>query len=422
MQNRRDFLKKFTLLSTAVTAPTFLVRSIKAAQASGLANLEMGNPNRILVVVEMAGGCDGLNTIVPYTNDLYYQARPTLALRQNQGLLTLDGTHALHPAMTGWHELWSEQGALAIVHGVGYPNPNRSHFRSMDIWHTAEPDNVATDGWLASYFSENPEAGSLQGLNIGGRVPRAMVSSDGSSPSIQNIETYRLQTDPKYPGDEANKNAAFQQILSEPQNSFPFQEYVTQTVLDATVSSIQLLEGQDNYSSTVEYPNTAFSNNLRSIAQIIAADLGVTVFYTSINGFDTHANQIIANNNLVGTHATLLGDVSQGLKAFHEDLEEMGRDQDVVIMTFTEFGRRVSENGSLGTDHGTANQMFVLGTPVAGGSYGQQPSLSALDPVGDMIYTVDFRSVYASVLANWLGADPAAVLGGDWLDPSLSFV
>ncbi len=422
MHNRRDFLKKFTMLSTAVTAPSFLVRSIKAAQAGGLANLEMGNPNRILLVVELGGGCDGLNTVVPYTDGAYYAARPTLALQQNQGLLTLNGTHAFHPSMTGLHQLWADQGAVAVVQGVGYPNPNRSHFRSMDIWQTAQPENVATDGWLASYFQQNPEGGSLQGLNIGGRVPRAMVSSDGSSPSIQNIETYRLQTDPKYPGDEANKNAAFQQLLSEPQNRFPFQEFVTQTVLDATVSSIELLEGRENYSSSVEYPDTAFASNLRSIAQIIAADLGVAVFYTSISGFDTHANQIVAGNNRVGTHATLLDDVSQGLKAFHDDMKEMDRDQDVLIMTFSEFGRRVSENGSLGSDHGTANQMFVIGTPVAGGMYGSQPSLTQLDPVGDMIYSVDFRSVYASVLAHWLGADPSQVLGGDWLDPSLNFI
>ncbi len=422
MLNRRDFLGKFTLLSTALTAPSFLVRSIKAAQAKGLANAQLGNPNRILVVIELAGGCDGLNTVVPYTNDVYYASRPELALQQSQGLLTLDSTHAFHPAMTGFHELYSELGGLAVVQGVGYPNPNRSHFRSMDIWHTAEPDNVATDGWLASYFDQNPQGGSLQGLNLGGRVPRAMVSDGGASPSIQNIETYQLQTDPRYPADTPNKNAAFQELLSEPQNRFPFQEFVTQTVLDATVSSIQLLEGRENYTSTVEYPQTAFANNLRNIAQIIAADLGVTVFYTSINGFDTHANQIVGGNNLVGTHSALLGDVSQSVKAFYDDMKEMGRDEDVLIMTFSEFGRRLSENGSLGTDHGTANQMFVIGTPVAGGMYGSQPSLSNLDPVGDMIYTVDFRSVYASVLANWLGADPAQVLGANWLDPQLSFV
>lgn len=410
------------MLSTAVTAPSFLVRSIKAARTSGLANLETANPNRILVVVELAGGCDGLNTVIPYTNDAYYAFRPALGLRSNQGLLTLNETHAFHPSMTGLYDLWSERGNLAVVQGVGYPNPNRSHFRSMDIWQTAQPDNAATDGWLAGYFQQNLEGGSLQGLNIGGRVPRSMVSSDGSSPSIQNIETYRLRTDPKYPGDEANKNAAFQQILSEPQNRFPFQEYVTQTVLDATVSSIELLEGQDSYASPVEYPDTAFASNLRTIAQIIAAELGVTVFYTSISGFDTHANQIVGGNNLTGTHAALLDDVSRGIKAFYDDMQAMGRDQDVVIMTFSEFGRRVSENASLGTDHGTANQMFVIGGPVAGGMYGSQPSLNRLDPVGDMVYTLDFRSVYATVLANWLGADPAVVLGGDWLDPALSFV
>lgn len=424
MENRRDFLKKLTMLSTAVWAPSFLVRSVKAAQATGMANAGMGNPNRILLVVELAGGCDGLNTVVPYANDFYYAARPTLALRANQGLLTLDDAYAFHPSMTGLRDLWDDS-RMAVIHGVGYPNPNRSHFRSRDIWHTAEPENVSSDGWLANYVESLQSDSALQALNIGGRVPRALVSAEGSSASIQNIDTYRLITDPKYAAvDERNKNAAFQQILSEPHNNFPFEEYITETVLDATLSSVQLLEGQENYNSSVEYPNNAFANNLRTIAQIIAADLGITVFYTSISGFDTHANQVVAGDNRVGNHATLLDNVSQGIKAFYDDMVEMGRQDDVLIMTFSEFGRRLSENGSLGTDHGTANQMFLVGAGVNAGMHSELPSLAPgqLDPVGDMVYNVDFRSVYASVLANWLGADPSAVLGGDFLDPGLDLL
>ncbi len=421
MDNRRNFLKKLTMLSTAVWAPSFLVRTVRAAQRSGMTRAGLGNPNRILLVCELAGGCDGLNTVVPFGDDAYLSARPTLALRESQGLLKLDDRFALHPAMTGFRELWD--GEMAIVHGVGYPNPNRSHFRSRDIWHTAEPEAVASDGWLANYFEELGGDG-LRGLNIGGRVPRAMVSASGSSPSIQNIDTYQLITDPKYAAvDGANKNAAFQALLSGPHNQFPFEEYVTETVLDATLSSIELLEGQQNYNSTIEYPNTAFARNLRTIAQIIAAEIGVTVFYTTLGGFDTHANQVVGNASANGVHATLLGDLSQGLKAFLDDMKEMGRGQDVVVMTFSEFGRRLRENGSLGTDHGTANQMFLLGGSVRPGMYGEQPSLAPadLDPVGDMVHNVDFRSVYASVLANWLGADAAEILGGDFGDPRLSF-
>ena len=422
---RRDFIKKFTLLSTVTMAPTFLVKTIKAARASGMLQADLGNPNRIMVVIELAGGNDGVNTVIPYTNEFYQKGRPTLGLAGAPNLLTLDSEYALHPAMTGFKELW-DNDLLTIVQGVGYPNPNRSHFRSRDIWHTAEPENVATDGWLASYFNslEDPEA--LVGLNIGGAVPRSMVSSEGSAPSMLNIDTYQIQTDPFHPEDASNKNAAFQQLMAQPQKQFGFQDYVSETILDATATSIALLEGKENYSSTVEYPNSAFAGNLRTIAQIIAADLSVTVFYTRIGGFDTHANQAVGGNPVQGFHSNLLDDISQTLKAFYDDMVEMGRDKDVVVFTWSEFGRRLRDNGSQGTDHGTANQMFVIGDPanVRSGFEGEHPSMAPgdLDPVGDMIYSVDFRSVYAHLLSAWLGADATAVLGSDFTDPSLDFI
>lgn len=417
---RREFLKKFTLLSTAIWAPSFLVRTLRAAQASGMTLAEQGNPNRILVVIELAGGCDGFNTVVPYTNDVYYSRRPSLAIAAAQ-VLKLDGSLGLHPAMTGIKELF-DAGQLAIVNGVGYPNPNRSHFRSRDIWHTAEPEKIGRDGWLAKYFDAHPEKGAFQGVNVGGRVPRAMISAEGSSPSIQSIDTYKLETDARYPGDAGNKNATFQEIIGQVQSPYPLHDYVTQTVLDATVSSVQLLEGRSNYQSSVEYPQTPFGNNLRTIAQIIAADLGVTVFYASLGGFDTHASQVVSGNSLQGVHAGLLDNFSSAVKAFLDDMTGMGKAEDVLIMTFSEFGRRVAENGSLGTDHGTANQMFIFGSRVSPGLYGQQPGLSEqeLDPVGDMIHTVDFRAVYATVLSRWLGADAESILGGGW--PDLGFV
>ena len=425
METRRDFIKKFTFLSTATVAPTFLVKSIKGARARGMLNADLGNPNRIMVVIELAGGNDGLNTVIPYTNDFYQGSRPNLALAGAPNLLTLDSEYALHPAMTGFKELW-DNDLLTIVQGVGYPNPNRSHFRSRDIWHTAEPQSVATGGWLASYFNSLEDPESLVGLNIGGSVPRSMVSSEGSAPSILNIDTYQIQTDPVHPEDASNKNAAFQQLMAQPQKQFGFQDYVSETILDATASSIALLEGRDNYSSTVQYPISGFAGNMRTIAQIIAADLGVTVFYTRIGGFDTHANQAVGGNPVQGFHNNLLDDVSQTLKAFRDDIAEMGRDKDVVIFTCTEFGRRLRDNGSNGTDHGTANQMFVIGDPanVRSGFDGEHPSLAPgdLDNVGDMIYSVDFRSVYAHLLSAWLGADATAVLGADFTDPSLDFI
>ena len=409
LRNRRDFLKDLTMISATLSVPAFLVRSLQGAQAS------MVGTGRILVVIELAGGCDGLNTIVPYTNDFYYQERPTLAI-DPQSVLPLDDQLGFHPSLTGFKELY-DSGNMTIVQGVGYPNPNRSHFRSRDIWHTAEAEKIGTNGWLAKYFDNFEGSGSLQGINIGGRVPKAMISESGSSPSIKSIDTYKLQADPHYPGDEANKNAAFQSILSESSTRFPpFQEYVTQTVLDATFSSAEILEGQDNYNSTIEYPDTAFGGNLKTIAQIIAANIGTTVFYATISGFDTHARQVDPTDPDVGIHANLLETVSSAVKAFWDDVREMGMENDVLIMSFSEFGRRVSENASDGTDHGTANPMFLFGENVIPGLYGEQPSLDPqdLDPIGDLLHNVDFRSVYSTVLGNWLEVDPVPLIGGPW--------
>ena len=409
LRNRRDFLKDLTMVSASLSAPAFLVRSLQGAQAS------MAGSGRILVVIELAGGCDGLNTIVPYTNDFYYQERPTLAI-DPQSVLPLDDQLGFHPSLTGFKELY-DSGNMTIIQGVGYPNPNRSHFRSRDIWHTAEAEEIGKNGWLAKYFDSLEGSGSLQGINIGGRVPKAMISESGSSPSISSIDTYKLETDPRYPEDQANKNAVFQSVLSEPPTLFPpFQEYVTQTILDATFSSAEILEGQDNYNSTIEYPDTAFAGNLKTIAQIIAADIGVTVFYATISGFDTHAAQADPTDPSVGTHADLLETVSSSVKAFWDDVREMGLENDVLIMSFSEFGRRVSENASDGTDHGTANQMFLFGETITPGLYGEQPSLDPqdLDNIGDLLHNVDFRSVYSTVLGNWLEVDPLPLIGEPW--------
>lgn len=411
--NRRNFLKNFTFLSSALCVPTFLVRSIQAVKAQGLAGGTL-NADRILVVVEFAGGCDGLNTVVPYTNDFYYSKRPGLGIAPGS-VLPLDGNYGLHPAMTDFKDLFDD-GRLAVLHGVGYPNPNRSHFRSRDIWHTAEPIEIGKNGWLAKYFDANQAAGTLQGINVGGPVPKAMISENGSSPAIQSIDTYQLETDPFYPGDESNKNAAFQQVLGQPQSKYDLQQYVSETALAATVTSVELLEGQQNYNSTIVYPGGAFATNLQTISKIIAADLGVQVFYVTIGGFDTHAEQVQAGSNTTGTHAQLLQTVSQGLRAFYDDMKEMGVDEQVLIMSFSEFGRRLGQNASDGTDHGTANQMFFLGTPVMAGLHGTHPSLApdALDPVGDMVFSTDFRSAYATALTSWLGADHVPIIGEEF--------
>ncbi len=408
--NRREFLRNLTLVSSAVSAPTFLVKHLKAAKALEM-TAQAADPGRILVVCELAGGTDGLNTVVPYRNDFYYQQRPQLAIPP-QSVLTLDDDFGFHPRMTGFKGLFDD-GHLAVVHGIGYPNPNRSHFFSADIFHSANPETANSDGWLAQYVDTLPERDALSALSIGGGVPKALISDAGASPGIRSIETYRLETDAYHPDDAQNKNSAFQQILAQPQNRFDLQQFVGQTALDATLTSVELLEGNDQYQSDVVYPDGAFAENLRTVARIIAADLGVRVFYVSIGGFDTHADQALPNSSVQGFFADLIGQVSDTISAFWSDVEQMGRQDEVLVLTFSEFGRRLFENGSNGTDHGTANQMMLIGSQVEPGLHGTHPSLAPgdLDDVGDMIFTRDFREVYATALGPWLGVDPGPILG-----------
>ncbi|MGW8180643.1 MAG: DUF1501 domain-containing protein, partial [bacterium] len=343
---RRDFIKKFSLLSTSAWAPAFLVRGLRVAQASGELPLGLDSA-RVLVVIELSGGCDGLNTVVPFNNDFYYSRRPRLAIPASQ-VLSLDGAVGLHPSMPGVKVLFDE-GKAAIVQGVGYPNSNKSHFRSRDIWHTAEPDEIGNDGWLAKCLGHYSSGTSFQGVNVGGKVKKALISGEGTAPSIQSFDTYKIETDRRYPSDADNKNDALQASLGQQQDRYPIHEYVAQTALDETLNSVELLEGQKNYQSAVEYPATAFAQHLKTIAQIMAADLGVVVYYTSLGGFDTHANQVSGSSSVGGQHALLLETLSSALTAFFANLEEMGRDRDALIMTFSEFGRRLAQNGNLGS-------------------------------------------------------------------------
>jgi uncharacterized protein (DUF1501 family) len=401
---RRDFIKRFTLLPTAAGVPAFLASSVKANRP------DQAGSDRILVVVELAGGCDGLNTVIPFGSHDYYSNRMNLGIPADR-VLTVNDFLGFHPAMIEFKSLFDD-GLLAIVQGVGYPNPNRSHFRSRDIWHTAEVEESRHDGWLARYLTATGDK-SVQGFNVGGKVPKAMISAQGSPPSIQSIESYRFWTDPRYPRDQQNKNRALAGILAYREGRYPLEDFVSQTVMDAAVSSASPLEGNQNYQSSVEYPDNPFGRNLQTVAQIIAAEFGVSVFYTTLGGFDTHAAQVSSADSTQGVHANLLGTLSTGIKAFLDDMREMGLEDRVLVMTFSEFGRRLSENVSMGTDHGTANLMFLLGGRINPGLYGTYPGLaqSDLDEVGDVVYTVDFRSVYATVLSGWLNADPELILG-----------
>lgn len=405
--SRRKFLDTgWKLLATGLVVPRFLARTAWALP-------EAGASDRVLVVVQLSGGNDGLNTLIPYSDADYYRFRPTLAIQRDQ-VLQLDANLGLHPNLAQFNNLYRE-GRVAVLPGVGYPNPNRSHFRSMEIWHTAEPDRVLSSGWLGRYVDTLPATTDMQALNIGDSVPLALTGRSAHVTTFQSPEGFQVQTDPRFADDRAAKLAAIRQIYGT--SAAPTEpaelDYIRQTTLQTLVTADELQRLGQTYQTHVTYPTTAFAQGLQAIVRMMTSSTRVPIFYISLGGFDTHAQQ-------TNTQANLLRQLSEGLLAFYRDLEEHNLADRVLLFTFSEFGRRVRENGSAGTDHGTALPMFALGSAVRGGIHGAQPSLQDLDSNGDLRFQADFRSVYATVLRGWLGADADRVLGGFY--PSLNFI
>ena len=357
----------------------------------------------------LTGGNDGLNTVVPYADAAYHKARPVLAHADDK-VLHLDDHVGLSPVMAGMKSLY-DKGRLAIVQGVGYPNPNRSHFRSMEIWQTAEPDKMATEGWVGRYLDaiRSGRTSPLTGINIGNEASEAFTSAHASVPSIQGLANFGFVFPHNTDGDA--HTAALKRVQLGDSNT-PYGRFFQDTARETYESADKISAGIKNYHSTVEYPKTAFGRGMQEIAQLLAANLGTRVFYISTGSFDTHAQQI-------RRHDQLWQDVSDSLAAFQTDLEQMGAGDNVLTLAFSEFGRRVHENANAGTDHGTASEMFLLGKPVKGGLYGAYPSLTDLDS-GDLKFTTDFRAVYATVLDRWLGTNSEIVLGKRYED--LKFV
>ena len=361
--------------------------------------------NRTLVVVQMAGGNDGLNTIVPANDDSYYEVRPTVNVQQGD-VLPINGEAGLNPALTSFKALWDE-GVLAAVEGVGYPKPSYSHFQSMDIWQTADPEKGGGfEGWVGKYLEglAQEQADGLQSLAMGRSLPREMFTHKASVSMVNRIEAYKLQEDPRGTANQALRTQALLRLYGSETGTRPFGALLDNTLRAAEASSQALQQTHTEYTSTVEYPDSRLGRSLRVVAEAIIGDLGLRVAHVRIGGFDTHATQLPG-------HADLLRDTADSMLAFYRDLQEHGRDQDVVMMTWSEFGRRVTENGSGGTDHGSAGPMFLAGTPVAGGLYGDRPSLTDLDRK-NFKFTTDFRQVYATVLEGWLGAPAELVLDG----------
>lgn len=360
--------------------------------------------NRTLVIVQLTGGNDGLNTVIPYAQQAYYDYRPTLAVNKTDAL-QLDANVAFHPNLKAMQDLYNGNH-LAVVQGVGYPNPNRSHYESMGIWQSASVSDSQYTGWLGRYLDVAKRVDStINAVNVDSLLWPAVIGEKERAMAIESLNSFKV-----YP-----LNRAFAQPQSEAAvkalNSIQCsscQEYnalvnnMLEAGLDALTASDIVQQAAASYQSSITYPTNDFSNRLKLAAQVITSTLKPVVVYLQIGGFDTHANQ-------KNTQANLLKTVSDGISAFYKDMDAKGKLDDTLIMTFSEFGRRVKENGSQGTDHGTAEPMFLLGGRVRGGLYGIYPSLTDLDN-GDLKFTVDFRQVYATILQDWLGADPTQIL------------
>lgn len=401
LSSRRRFLQatvgSSTLVSCGLSVPHFLARSAMAAGSQPI-----GDAGNVLVVIQLSGGNDGLNTVVPYADDGYGRNRFSLRVPAGQ-VLKINGQVGLHNRMTGMHKLLDEQ-RLAIVQGVGYPNPNRSHFRSMDIWHSAQPKlERPRDGWLGRSLEHGrSQAGvDVPALHLGGdESPLALSSRQLAVPSIQSTDSFRLRTsDGSLPLSTLRQLAEIRRPAAN-----NLLDFVCRSTLNAYAASQQVQEAVSHEKTASDYPaNFELARKLKTIAQLIDAGLKTRIYYVSLAGFDTHANQ-------AQTHGNLLAELSQSLAAFINDLAARGHLDRVLVLSFSEFGRRVRENASQGTDHGTAAPVFLAGGKVQAGLIGKHPSLSDLDQ-GDLKFHTDFRSVYAAILDRWLGCPSQAVLG-----------
>ena len=365
-----------------------------------------GHHEKTVVVLELAGGNDALHTVIPYSDGQYYDNRPFVNIPQDQ-VLKLDDKLGFNPALAPIKDLWDE-GKVALINGIGYPNPNRSHFRSLDVWYTAESEQIGEDGWLGRAIRElDPQAENvLTGVNFGRGLPRALYAKGVPVASVGNLETYGLFPDIK---EEAARNLvleAFTQMYGGIGRGV-ISNFISQTGRDAIKGADILRVAPQRYSSSVEYADNPIAEKMKSIAQVMTAGLGTRVYYTQHGSFDTHASELT-------THAKLWQDVSGAVGDFMDDMKEHDMDKDVVVLIFSEFGRRIKDNGA-GTDHGSGGVAFVIGGDVNGGMYGEFPSLDEDKQLGgDLHFSNDFRSTYSTIAERWLGIDPVVATNGQY--------
>jgi uncharacterized protein (DUF1501 family) len=448
LHTRREFLRR-TVLGSALTwtVPAFLADTFSALQAQAAdsaTQITTGKDSTILVVLQMAGGNDGINTVVPYANDFYHQARPKIGLKAGD-VLPLNGDIGFHGSLKGFKELY-DGGELSVIQGVGYPNPNRSHFRSTEIWQTAsDSEQVEKYGWLGRYF-DNDCAGAdpTVGVTIGSQLPEAFFAKHPKGICFNNPQSYRFMangnaTEESYKklnelemssplpdggpsmtaedgsGENANSGGSIATLpAGMPMTGGRAVDFITRTALDAQHSSDEIRGIAARVQNQAVYPGSALGGSLKMVARLIGGGLPTRIYYVSQGGYDTHTNQVASQQRL-------LQDLGDSMKAFVDDMKAQGNMQRVLVMTFSEFGRRVSENANGGTDHGAAAPMFIVGNKVKAGLLGTYPSLAPQDLFqGDIKYTTDFRSVYAGVLEQWLKTKSAPILGRQF--PALQVV
>lgn len=389
---RRDFLRKSAFTTTSsLLIPQFL----KAYEREHLGQLPQNN--KILVVIQLSGGNDGLNTVIPFKNDIYYRERPTIGISADK-VLKLNDEIGFNPALGKLKELY-DSGLVSVINNVGYPNPDRSHFRSMDIWQTGSgSDQYLTTGWLGRYLDAQCIGKSClphQVLEIDDTLSLALKGLNVNGLALQNPEKLYKQTQPTFVRNLAQTT---------PADTHENTAYLYKTLAETVSSADYIYSKSRVYQSKMTYPDSELGKSLKTIAELIGSGISTSVYYVSISGFDTHIQQL-------GQQEKLLRQYAEAVYPFIYDLKANNRLDDVMVMTFSEFGRRVKQNASNGTDHGTANNVFLIGGPTRTKPiFNEAPNLTDLDN-GDLKYQIDFRNIYASLLDNWLKADSELVLG-----------
>ena len=364
----------------------------------------------VLVVLQMTGGNDYLNTVVPYGNGMYYDYRPTVGVPESD-VIPIDSKVGLHPQLAAFKDVY-DRGNLAIIHGVGYANSPRSHFRSMDIWHTCEPDTLGTEGWLGKVVRDiDPHKENVvTAVSMGPSMFRALSMPGVPVACVDNLDAYGLMTNVQEANQRARLLERYKRLYGPAVGTGPVMDFLGQTGLDALAGADILKAAPRRYESSVEYAETSIGRKLRSIAQIHLAELGTRIFYVDQGSYDSHSNQI-------GMHDKLLADMSRAVQDFFDDLRIHDAADNVVMLIFSEFGRRTYDNGS-GTDHGAAGAVFALGDAVHGGQYSEYPSIARDDlEQGDPVPNLDFRGVYTTLIEEWLALDPTPIVGGTFEKP-----